>query len=81
MLQGLRVLRQLPRHLKATMEYFMDNDLAEASRRIIAENVAEIAKRDYNAPTKSIVQKHLQVVLEYLTDEQKEALRCKGYEV
>ena len=59
----------------------MDKDLAEASRRIVAENVAEIAKRDFNAPTKNIIQKHLQVVLEYMTEEQKTVLRRKGYTV
>ncbi len=59
----------------------MDKDLAEASRRIVAENVAEIAKRDFNTPTKYIIQKHLQVVFGYLTEEQKAVLRSKGYTV
>ena len=60
----------------------MDKDLAEAFRKfLIDSDVAEILKRDYNAPTKSIIQKHLKIVSEDLTDEQKEKLRRKGYEV
>ena len=60
----------------------MDKDLAEAFRKfLIDSDVAEILKRDYNAPTKSIIQKHLTIVSEDLTDEQKEKLRRKGYEV
>ena len=55
----------------------MDSLLADAARKLYAENLFETVRRCYCEANKNYLQKQIQIVSEYLTDEQKDELRQK----
>lgn len=59
----------------------MDKALAEAARRLHAENLFEIVRQSYCDANKDYLQKQVQIASEYLTEEQKEELRQKGVQI
>jgi DNA-binding transcriptional regulator GbsR (MarR family) len=56
----------------------MDSLLADAARKLYAENLFETVRRCYFEANKDYLQKQIQIASEYLTDEQKDELREKG---
>ena len=56
----------------------MDRDLAEGARRLFADSLFGLVRTSYCDANKDYFQKQIRIVLEYLTDEQKEELRQKG---
>lgn len=56
----------------------MDSLLADAARKLYAENLFETVRRSYCEANKEYLQKQIQIASEYLTGEQKEELRQKG---
>lgn len=58
----------------------MDDVLAEAARKQYAENLFESVMKCRES-NHSFAQKLLSIAVEYLTEEQKTALRRKGYTV
>lgn len=57
----------------------MDKGLIEASRKLYAENLFDILRRNYADANKDYLQKQINIAAEYLTEEQKSELRDKGY--
>ena len=56
----------------------MDYLLVEGARKLYAENLFETVRRCYCEANKDYLQKQIQIVAEYLTEEQKEALQQIG---
>ena len=59
----------------------MDKALAEAARKLYAENLFETVKKCYCEANKDYIEKQIQIASEYMTDKQKEELRSKGINV
>ena len=59
----------------------MDKDLAEAARKLCADNLFEIVIKNYHEANKDYLQKQIKISAEYLTPEQKDELRLKGYDI
>lgn len=56
----------------------MDKLLADAARKLYAENLFETVRRCYCEANKEYLQKQIRIASEYLTEEQKKELRQKG---
>lgn len=56
----------------------MDKDLAEAARRIFADEIYQIVRNAYNDANHDYLQKQIDVCAEYLTEEQKSEIRKQG---
>lgn len=56
----------------------MDALLADAARKLFADDLFETVRRCYCEANKDYLQKQIQIASEYLTEEQKEELRQKG---
>lgn len=56
----------------------MDKELIEASRELFAENIYYLVRDAYNRVNHDYLQKQIDIVSEYLTDEQKEEIRKQG---
>ena len=56
----------------------MDKDLAEAARKLYAENLFEAVRRSYCKANKDYITKQIKIVSEYLTNEQKDYLKARG---
>lgn len=56
----------------------MDKDLIEASRELSAENIYHLVRDAYNRVNHDYLQKQIDIVSEYLTDDQKEEIRKQG---
>lgn len=59
----------------------MDKALAEAARKLYAENLFETVRKCYCEANKDYLEKQIQIAFEYLTDDQKNELRDKGINV
>ena len=59
----------------------MDSLLADGARKLFAENLFETVKRCYCEANKDYLQKQIQIASEYLTEDQKEELRKKGFQI
>ena len=59
----------------------MDKALAEAARKLYAENLFETVRKCYCEANKDYIEKQIQIASEYMTDKQKEELRSKGINV
>lgn len=57
----------------------MDKDLAEASRKQCAQNLFDLVRENYRKVNKDYLRKQIAIASEYLTEEQKEELRQRGY--
>lgn len=57
----------------------MDKDLAEGSRKLCAESMFDLVRRNYHEANKDYLRKQIAIASEYLTEEQKEELRELGY--
>ena len=56
----------------------MDELLAEAARKLHAENIFETVRRCYCDANKEYLRKQIEIVYEYLTEEQKQELEQCG---
>lgn len=59
----------------------MDKALAEAARKLYAENLFETVRKCYCEANKNYLEKQIQIASEHLTEEQKNELRDKGINV
>ena len=59
----------------------MDKALADAARKLAADNIFETVRRCYCDVNKDYLQKQIAIATEYLTDDQKAELRQKGVAV
>ena len=59
----------------------MDEALVNAAREIAATNIFEIARENYAKANHDYLQKQISIAAEYLTKEQKEELRKKGWNI
>lgn len=59
----------------------MDKALAEASRELAPENLFDLVRRNYCKVNHDYLQKQIAIASEYLSEEQKEQLRGKGFEI
>ena len=59
----------------------MDKDLADGARRLFADELFETVRQCYCEANKGYLQKQIQIASEYLTDEQKDELRQKGFQL
>lgn len=59
----------------------MDKALAEAARKLYAENLFETVRKCYCEANKDYIEKQIQIASKCLTDKQKEELRSKGINV
>ena len=59
----------------------MDKSLAEASRELAADNLFDLVRRNYVEANHDYLQKQITIASEYLSEEQKEQLRGKGFEI
>lgn len=59
----------------------MDSLLADGARKLFAENLFETVKRCYCEANKDYLQKQIQIASEYFTENQKEELRKKGFQI
>jgi len=57
----------------------MDKALAEAALELAADNLYDIIKENYNKVNHEYLQKQVDIASEYLSEEQKEDLRGKGF--
>lgn len=59
----------------------MDKGLIDGTRQLFADELFETVKRCYCEANKDYLQKYIQIALEYLTDEQKDELRKRGFAI
>lgn len=59
----------------------MDKLLVEAARKLHAEELFEIVRKNYVEANREYLQKQISIASEYLTDEQKKWLKENGYYV
>ena len=59
----------------------MDKLLVEAARKLHAEELFEIVRKNYAEANREYLQKQIRIASEYLTEEQKGWLREHGYQV
>ena len=59
----------------------MDKELAEVARELAADNLFELVQRNYVEANHDYLQKQIAIASEYLSEEQKEQLRGKGFEI
>ena len=59
----------------------MDKKLIEASRKLHADNLFDLVRRNYAESNKDYLQKQISIAAEYLTAEQKAELRSKGINI
>lgn len=59
----------------------MDKLLVEAARKLYAEELFEIVRKNYVEANREYLQKQISIASEYLTDEQKKWLKENGYYV
>lgn len=59
----------------------MDKALAEAARGLVAVNLFDLVRENYCKVNHDYLQKQITIASEYLSEEQKEQLRGKGYEI
>lgn len=57
----------------------MDKALAEAARELAADNLFELVQKSYVEANHDYLQKQITIASEYLSKEQKEQLRGKGF--
>ena len=57
----------------------MDKLLVEAARRLHAEELFDIVRKNYAEANREYLQKQISIASEYLTDEQKKWLKENGY--
>lgn len=57
----------------------MNKELIEASRKLYADNLFDVVRRNYADANKDYLQKQINIAAEYLTEAQKAELRNKGY--
>ena len=56
----------------------MDRDLAEAARKIFADNLFETVRQNYCEESKDYLEKQIKIASAYLSKKQKSELRSKG---
>lgn len=56
----------------------MDEQLAEASRKLCADSLFDLVRTNYNKANAEYLQKQLQIASKYLTLEQRKELTQKG---
>lgn len=59
----------------------MDASLKQAACEMRADEIFELARKNYHTANKGYIQKQIRIASEYLTDEQKKELVSKGYSV
>ena len=59
----------------------MDRTLAEAARELAADNLFDLVRENYCKVNHDYLQKQITIASEYLSEEQKEQLRDKGFEI
>lgn len=59
----------------------MDKALAEAARVLAADNLFDLVRESYCKVNHDYLQKQIAIASEYLSEEQKEQLRGKGFEI
>ena len=59
----------------------MDSLLADGARKLFSENLFETVKQCYCEANKDYLQKQIQIASEYLTEDQKEELRQKWFQI
>lgn len=59
----------------------MDKALAEAARKLCAENLFETVRKCYCEANKNYLERQIQIASKYLTEEQKNELCDKGINV
>lgn len=59
----------------------MDKLLVEAARKLHAEELFEIVRKNYAEANREYLQKQISIASEYLSQDQKDWLREHGYEV
>lgn len=59
----------------------MDKALADAARKLYADNLFETVRRCYCEANKDYLQRQIAIAAEYLTNDQKEELRQNGFAV
>lgn len=59
----------------------MDKALAEAACKLVEDNLFDLVRENYCKANHDYLQKQITIVSEYLSEEQKEQLRGKGYEI
>lgn len=59
----------------------MDETLAEAARELYADNLFDTVRKCYCEANKKYLERQIQIVSKYLTEEQKNELRDKGINV
>lgn len=59
----------------------MDKALAEAARELAADNLFDLVVENYCKVNHDYLQKQITIASEYLSEEQKEQLRGKGFEI
>jgi len=57
----------------------MDKILAETAREIFADNLFDIVRENYCKANHDYLQKQITIASQYLSEEQKESLRGKGF--
>lgn len=57
----------------------MDKILAETAREICADNLFDIVRESYCKANHDYLQKQITIASQYLSEEQKESLRGKGF--
>ena len=57
----------------------MDLILSDASKKLCAEHLFNLVRRNYHEANKEYLQKQIAIASEYLTEEQKDELRQHGY--
>lgn len=59
----------------------MDKLLVEAARKLHAEELFDIVRKNYAEANREYLQKQISIASEYLSQDQKDWLREHGYEV
>ncbi len=57
----------------------MDSLLAEAGRKLCADSLFDLVRTNYHKANTEYIQKQINIASAYLTEEQKQGLRERGY--